>query len=445
MIGICHAGVTAPSTLLAMALEEAGIPCVVIATSLGRPLAAMMSSYRGHELAVLTAAPVLEGRADVEEVARALIADVASALTCAAENLPNPDPAAASRDTVAGPIPTSIDNLDDLADFHDTVWEQQLRTRIGDGLPIVVPTRRRTDAMIGTAGRDGNEIVIDAPTPNGAPVTVEALAANAVLAGCLPEHFPIVLAAAEAMSSQEFRFFQSAITSHPGGVAVIVSGPLAEKIGLAAGPGCMGPGFRANATIGRAVHFIFTNIVRAIPGISNLATFGSPAQFTFCFAESDDSPWPARNEELGDRDSTVVTVLMCESPHNVFTSIGPGPGPILDAAASVLATLGSNAIRWPTDHLILVNPGMARTFAAAGMSKRDVQMYLFDKARVAAGDYDSGSFAKTHPTWVRFAERIPVVRDPAEFHVIVTGGIGHHLMVAPPWGPSRAVTRLVRT
>jgi hypothetical protein len=445
VIALCHAGVTAPSALLATSLERSGIPCVLVCTPLGQPLASMMTANQVPDLPLPVAHPLRElPDSAIEPSQAALVSDVLRSLTGAPTGVPSPV-LAAERPSIVVELPEAASSwtLDDVVGFHDRVWEELLGRRIGDGLPVVVPTVSRVEQMLASCDRDPDEVLISEPTPNGAPVTVGLLAVNAVLAGCLPEYFPIVVAAADAMGAEEFRFFQTSVTTHPGGIAVVVSGPLARKLGIQAGPGCLGPGFRANATIGRAVRFVFSNIVQSIPGLSSLAIFGSPAQFTFCFAELEESPWPTRNVDLYDSATTAVTVLKCESPHNVLSNAGNGPKPVLRTTASVLATLGTNAIRYPGDHLVLINPDKARMFANSGFSKGDIQQYLFDKARVPASEFNAASFEHFRPVWTRFTDSIPVVRDPSEFHILVAGGVGNQLMVAPPWGLSRAVTRPV--
>src|SRR6185436_566591 len=153
------------------------------------------------------------------------------------------------------------------------------------GLPVIPPTAKRVDAMLGFTDRDPEQGLVNEIPPSGATITVRSLAVNAVMAGCRPAYFPILVAAFQAIADPAYRAFQGAITTHPSGNAIVVSGPLADELGIASGPGCLGPGFRANATIGRAINLTIMNVARAIPGKSDLGVFGSPAEFTYCFAE----------------------------------------------------------------------------------------------------------------------------------------------------------------
>lgn len=448
MIALCHAGVTAPSTLLAGALERAGVPCVLVCTPLGAPLAGLMSSYDVPGLPIVTTVPVGDmGTGEQDQLRARVSAEAQLALTRAPEVGPYAD-AAAGQETIRIASTRHDERfVEDAADLGERLWTRLLSLRLNDGLPVIPPTPGRLRRMLDAAGREPDDVLLDGPTPSQATITVEKVALNAVLAGCTPEYLPVILAAVEAMAAEEFRFFQTAITTHPGGIAVAVSGPIAEEIGIASGPGCLGPGHRANATIGRAISMTMTNIARAIPGVSSLATFGSPAQFSFCFAETgaSGSAWQPFHVETHDEKTSTVTVLKCESPHNVISNLGPGPEALLDTAASVLATLGTNGIRWPGDHLILINPAQVRMLQRSGFSKRDVQMYLFDKARVPAAAFNTTQYESSRPRWTRHADSIPVVGDPSEFRVFVAGGTGNQMMVAPPWGLSRAVIRPVRS
>ena len=243
---------------------------------------------------------------------------------------------------------------------------------------MIPPTEKRVAAMLGFTDLDPEEALVNELPPSGASITVRSLAVNAVMAGCRPEYFPVLVAVFQAISDPAYRAYQGAITTHPSGNAVVVSGPLAEELAIQSGYGCLGPGFRANATIGRAVNLTIMNVARAIPGKTDLGTFGSPAEFTYCFAESDkDNPWQPLHTELYGPEITSVTVHKCEGPHNVMDPRS-GPEDLLKAIAATAATPGGNNLIHPSQLLVLLNPGQARMLARAGWSKRDVQEFLFN-------------------------------------------------------------------
>jgi hypothetical protein len=262
------------------------------------------------------------------------------------------------------------------------------------------------------------------------------------MAGCRPEYFPVLVAAFQAISDAAYRAYQGAITTHPAGNAVVVSGPLVDELGIQSGYGCLGPGFRANATIGRAVNLTVMNVARAIPGKTDLGTFGSPAEFTYCFAESDkDNPWQPLHTELYGPDTTSVTVHKCEGPHNVMDPRST-PEELLKAIAATAATPGGNNLIHPSQLLVLLNPGQARMLSKAGWSKRDVQEFLFETARHPVELVRRQERATFPPEFLNLP-RVPVMRSPDDAIVVVCGGTGTFSMVGVPWGLSKAVSRPV--
>src|SRR5205085_8784663 len=111
----------------------------------------------------------------------------------------------------------------------------------GDGLPLVPPTPDRVAAHVRASGRPGREAVAVLP-PTWAEATVERIAVNAVMAGCRPEHLPVVLAAVRAAAREPFNLPAVQTTTHPCAVLVIVGGPVAAELGMNAGQGAFGPG-----------------------------------------------------------------------------------------------------------------------------------------------------------------------------------------------------------
>ena len=175
--------------------------------------------------------------------------------------------------------PAAAPDTIEIDDTPEAVLEAFLEREWSDGLPIVPPTAERVAAMLG--GRDPARS-LGAMPPLWREATLEKLAVNAVMAGCRPEYFPLVEAAVEAMLDATFNLYGVQSTTHPVAPLVIAHGPYARSIGVHAGSGCFGPGFRANATIGRAIRLILLNVGGAWPGRHDMATQGSPAKFSFC-------------------------------------------------------------------------------------------------------------------------------------------------------------------
>jgi len=245
-----------------------------------------------------------------------------------------------------------------------------------DGLPIVPPTEARVRAMLGGAPGDRSLGVMP---PLWRVTTLDKLAVNAVMAGCEPAAFPLIVAAVEAMLDPSFNLYGVQATTHPVAPLLIVHGPIAAELGVHSGSGCFGPGFRANATIGRAIRLILLNIGGAWPGRHDMATQGSPAKFSYCIAERvDASPWGALHED------NVVTVFGGEPPHNVNDHVSTTAAGILATVADTAVSLGSN-VGWyfsQSQLMIVLGPEHAKTIAGDGLSRADVQRFVFEHARL---------------------------------------------------------------
>jgi hypothetical protein len=188
----------------------------------------------------------------------------------------------------------------------------------GDGLPIVPPTAERVERMLAWCDRAWDEPIAKI-APRYGEATPLRLAANAVMAGCRPEYFPLYMLAIEAMCEEPFNLYGVQATTHLCAPLVIVNGPVGREIGLNSGHNAFGPGTPSNATIGRAIRLALLNIGGALPGSGDMSTFGAPSKFSYCVAENEAaSPWEPLHVERGfPVDATTVTVIGAECPHNV--------------------------------------------------------------------------------------------------------------------------------
>ena len=314
--------------------------------------------------------------------------------------------------------------------------EQLHRDGCTDGLPVVIPTPARVERMVLAGGMDGS-LSLGQMGPLGGVATVEKIAVAAVMAGCLPDHFPVVLAACRAVLQPTFDLAEMQSTTHCIAPLVIVNGPAREACGLASGFGLMGPGHRANASIGRALRLAMINLGGARPGESDMALHGHPAKFTFCIAEDEAaSPFPPLHVSLGYAPSeSAVTVVGVEGPHSVFFT-GDADDPLaaerlLDTLAGVIANPGSN-----NSHLggtaavvVVLNPDHAAVLSRAGHTRESIQQALAAKAvtpRAALAALNAKMLFGE-------GEVLPAVRNPANLHVLVAGGSGLYSMVMPSW------------
>ena len=159
--------------------------------------------------------------------------------------------------------------------------------------------------------------------PAGCVASVEKVATAAVMAGCLPDHMPVVVAAVQAIVQDAFDLTEMQGTTHCTAPLTIVNGPARQACGgITGGYGALGPGHRANASIGRALRLAMMNIGGARPGISDMALLGHPGKFTYCLAEDEEnSPFEPLHVSLGyGEDESVVTVVGAEAPHSVMYS-----------------------------------------------------------------------------------------------------------------------------
>lgn len=453
VVALADMGVSPATALLGLALEEAGCPAAVVCAEPGVRLARAVARHQGPglalcEVAVDQATPAEAVRAQGERLAD----EVLWALTTPAEEVERrsrqrlglgaeePNPARWSTSMALTAQFGEARVAPDL--FADQLFDFLCDQHLTDGLPMIAPTRARVRRMLQYSDRPARRVLLPAFQPSGAPLTVEKLAIAAVMAGCRPEYFPVVLTAFEAMVGPAYALTQSVTTSHPAGNLVLVSGPIAREIGMNASWGCAGPGNRANATIGRAVNLAIITVARAVPGVVDLATHGSPAEYSWCVAENEDeSPWPALHTEWFDEGTTTVTVHKCEGPRDVVEYVSEGPEPIVGAIAATATSLGVNNAYMPSHLVVLLSPFHAELIARAGWSRRDVQQRIYEQARNPRALLEGRGIVPLWPPELRGLERVPCVASPDEVLVVVCGGRGVHSAVALPWGMSHAVTR----
>ncbi len=328
---------------------------------------------------------------------------------------------------------------------------------VTDGLPVVPPTRERVARMLDATGRAPDALLGEMP-PNYGRATVEKVAVNAVMAGCRPEYLPVVVAATECACDPAFNLHGVATSTHFSAPLILVNGPVRAAIGLNSGFGVFGPGYRANATIGRALRLLMINVGGARPGEISMSTFGHPGRYTYCIAENEEaSPWPPYHVETAGRPpgTSAVTLFAGEAPHGISDHASR-------TARALAGSLGwSMAGLWNSKHfplyshtMLVVGPEHARTFADDGWSRADLQRHLHETIRrpyhELLPDDDHGEatnlrFARTPPAP---DEWIPKFPSPAELHVVVAGGTaGRFSMAIPGWlgtkNGSRPVTRAI--
>jgi hypothetical protein len=336
-------------------------------------------------------------------------------------------------------------------DDFDAVNELVRARGWGDGLPVLPPTAVRVERMLQYCDRPWDEPIASIAPRYGAATPLR-LAANAVMAGCRPEYFPLLMLAVEAMCEEPFNCYGIQATTHQCAVLVLVNGPVAKELDINAGHNAFGPGHQANATIGRALRFAQVNIGGAIPGLGDMSTFGSPAKYTYCAAENEEaSPWEPLHVERGyPREASTVTVFAAEGPHNVNDHESLTAEGILKTIVGTVAITGANNIWFDGEILVAFGPEHAATVAKEGYSKKDVKQHIFEHARLPLSAFSRENVERRLRHWPvfegRFAEAgmdalVPVAKHPEEILIAVVGGAGKHSAYIPTFGASRAVTR----
>ena len=307
-----------------------------------------------------------------------------------------------------------------------------------DGLPVVPPTPERVQAMLDYSGVSadhdlGTEVI------RQKRFTAGKAAVNAVMAGCLPEHFPVVLASLSAISDRSFNLHASSTSTNGVTVLTVVSGPYADAIGMNAGVEMMGNGGRANAAIGRAVNLFKANFYGSVPVVMDNSTFGHPGKITFCFPENlAVSPWPSLASELGyGDDATIVTAYATLGPLQVTLHGDRNPADFLTTVAHAMLAFGPGM----PEVICVISPEAMLHIADAGWSRRQVAEFLHDKAQLPVADW---------MRWHRMGHEldhdrmVPVVADADRITVLPGGGMaGGFISLISTWGSSRSVTRRV--
>ncbi|MBI2864279.1 MAG: hypothetical protein HYX94_06915 [Chloroflexi bacterium] len=310
-----------------------------------------------------------------------------------------------------------------------------------DGLPIIPPTDDLVRACIDYVGRDAGEVVGEIPPACGV-ATVEKVAINAVMAGCRPEYMPVLLAAIEALLDPDYVLRAVQVTTNPTTPFLIVNGPIRQQIGLNCGASALGPGFRANATIGRAIRLILLNVGGGTPVTVDKATLGWPGKFTMCLGENEEaSPWEPLHVERGfSPEESTVTVVSASGTLNLYAGTRGEFGGA-DSALTILAhsmtAMGTNEIitAFHNHPVLILSQIHAGIFANVGLSKQQVKQILWERARLPMG---------LLPPWLAEQKRacnlvvdgmMLLTDKPERFTIIVAGGpSGLHSTYVPVRG-----------
>jgi len=437
---------TSPATaIMTIAMEELGVPSLYITAPPGTDLIKAVAFYRAGHLC-LTSFDMYQGSTEdeISQKVDAQMQGIYDALLLPSEQIEK----RAALDFKLDTLPPSEDGFLDtsnkvnlnkvdhsepaagLEEFIDYFNELHL----GDGLPIIPPTEKRLDNMLSYCPFDLQMTIADGIGPSGKDITVKDIAVSAIMAGCKPQAMPILIAAFKAMSNKKYNFLQSVTTSHPGGNLVLVSGPIAKEVGLHGKAGCIGPGFPANMTIGRAVNLVLINTCRSVPGHADLACISSQAEITYCFCEEPElTPWQTINAEHYDETTTTVYVLKAEPPHDIIDFLSMTAGDLLDGIVDSCTTLGSNNSFMPGPLVVVVTRDHAWLLAKDGFDKNKIREHIHKYAFHQVPMVRNRGLVPVRPPHFANLHPMPVTREPRDVEIVVAGGRGGHSSVILPW------------
>ena len=327
---------------------------------------------------------------------------------------------------------TGTFELPDTIEAIEFYYEQGLT----DGLPVVPPTPERVQQFLDCAGLGPDEVLGTRPSRNWV-VTAGKVAINAVMAGCLPEYAPVVVASVRALLQPEFNASAIAETASTSAPLIMVNGPIRGKLNINSGWNLFGPGWRANATIGRTLRLVLMNVCKEIPGVTDKSNFGHPGRYTFCIAENEESsPWEPYHVEKGyPLESSTVTLFSVCHPIEAPNWVDGHPEGILETISHIIASY----IRCHGYVIVILGPEHAEKIAVAGWDKARVKEHIAERVEALRPTvaFDQERVGAVGGTWfpgMDDPEKSMVRTTPERITLLVAGGEGGgHSTILPTW------------
>ncbi len=344
-------------------------------------------------------------------------------------------------------VPTDFQSSQDETDDLTAAIEMYYSKGWTDGLPVVPPTEKSIGAMIEAGGLEsGKEITFIAERQIS--VTAEKVAINAVLAGCKPEYMPVIVAAIEAIGDPRYNYHGPATSTSGSAVLILVNGPITHDLGINCGGNLFADGWRANATIGRAVRLVMRNVIGTLPGRLDRSSLGHGGKYTFCIAENEEeSPWTPVHVERGfHREQSTVTVFAAMAPHQFSNQLSNTAEGVLSTACAhmrISAGVGRGA-----QYFLVIAGEHMRVIANDGFSKDDIRRFCFEHTQTSHAELKRihvmpGEIGPEDET--RMSHLFPA---PEDLIVVAAGGrAGVQSAYIPGWGTrksSESVTKEIR-
>jgi hypothetical protein len=336
----------------------------------------------------------------------------------------------------------------DYQDAVDNMNRSFLAQHLSDGLPLLPPTKQRVDWLLSGVDLSPDEVVGSYPDLFR-PVTVRNIAVNAAMAGARPEYMPVLVAVLKALLRSKAPHFMYGSTSAFAPL-IIINGPIAKELNVNSGAGLMGPGWQANACIGRAISLIAINGIGQLPGPEAPAIQSLPGRYTWCFAENEEAnPWQPLHVELGYAPELSTVTVECGRGSQNFRAIWREPSQILSQIAHLLEgqVIACNAPPW--DQPLILGPSDAEALSDGGWTKQDIKRYLYENARLPVSKIKAAGGAEL---WVSSLEKwqtacnddtmVPILNGPDSLVIVVGGAQGSHNSTYVPCCEAKATEEI---
>jgi hypothetical protein len=306
-----------------------------------------------------------------------------------------------------------------------------------DGLPVAPPTEGSVRAMLDAAGLEPDE-EITFIEHRQVPLIAEKAAINAIMAGCKPEYMPVIVAALEAIGDPRWTFHGPATSTGGAAVFMLVNGPIARELGINCGEDVFGPGWRSNATIGRAVRLVMRNVIGTLPGLLDRSTLGHAGKYTFCIAENEEeSPWPPFHVERGFRpEQSTVTVLAALAPHQFYNQLSNTAEGILTTACAHMRISGM--IGTQPEYVLVIAGEHMQVMAKEKWSKDEIRQFCFEHTQASLAELKHINVKPGEITADDETSMQPLVASPDDFIIVAAGArAGAFSSYIPGWASKR--------
>jgi len=316
-----------------------------------------------------------------------------------------------------------------------------------DGLPVVPPTAELVGAMLEACALDPDQEVAFIENRQ-VSVTAEKIAINAVLAGCKPAYMPVIVATVEALADPLYGYHGPGTSTGGAAVLMIVNGPIARELGINNDHNLFGPGWRANATIGRAVRLVMRNTIGTMPGTLDQSSLGHPGKYTYCIAENEtDSPWPPLHTSRGFKaEQNAVTIMAALGVHQYSNGMSAAPEGVLTTACAQMRVSAGTA-RQPCYTMVFAGEHQA-IMKKAGYSREDVKRFVFEHSKSSIADLKRMNLKDGAVKPEDEKAMLDLVETPDALLIVAAGGkAGVQSCYIPGWGGkagSQSVTREIR-